>query len=116
MAERKENTGLDAFFAAASDEPPMPSGDLMARIEAQALAEMPRAGLRVAEPGIWTQLLQALGGWPAMAGLAAACVAGVWIGAVSPEGLSSVLSTTEAALDGIGLDPVSGFDLALLEG
>lgn len=115
MADRKDDMGLDAFFAAAKHEQAVPSGDLMARVQAQALAEMPRAGLQ-AQPGGWRQLLAALGGWPAVAGLAAACVTGVWIGAAAPDALGTVWSGTEASLDTIGLDPVSGFDLALLEG
>lgn len=117
MAERNNDTGLDAFFAAAADDPILPPGDLMARVEAEALAEMPRAGAVVAsQPGLLAQLMGALGGWPAVAGLAAACVTGVWIGASSPDSLQSVWTATEAGLDGIGMDPVSGFDLALLEG
>ena len=115
MAERKDDIGLDAFFAAAADEAVVPPGDLMARVEAQALAEMPVARARVRVSG-WRQMLAALGGWPAVAGLAAACGAGVWIGVASPDTLGAVWSVTEASLDGIGIDPMSGFDLALLEG
>ncbi len=116
MTERKDTEGLDAFFAAAREESPMPSGDLLARIEAQALAEMPRAGVRRGGPGLFGQLVQVLGGWQGMAGLAAACAAGVWIGVSPPEGLWSLYILQEAGLDGLGVDPLSAFDMALMEG
>ncbi|CUH82451.1 hypothetical protein SAMN04488093_11411 [Tropicibacter naphthalenivorans] len=115
MTERKDDIGLDAFFAAARDDVPLPSGDLMARIQAEALAEMPVAGARAA-PGFWAQLRDALGGWKGAAGLAAACACGVWIGISPPEGLSDYWQGAEAGLGALGLDPVSGYDLALFEG
>lgn len=43
-----------------------------------------RSGLR---DGLWSRLLAALGGWPALGGLAAASVAGLWIGLAPPSGL-----------------------------
>jgi hypothetical protein len=144
MAERKDDsgqTGLDAYFSAAAAETEAPSAALtalMARIEADALREMPRAGLRtdpVPELGAgaaqrplagragwragWREALAALGGWPALAGLAAASLVGVWIGAAPPDGLAPLLSPLGAGtlvLDETGVDPLSGFDLALLEG
>jgi hypothetical protein len=140
MAERKDDsgqTGLDAYFSAAAAETEAPSAALtalMARIEADALREMPRAGLRTDPvPGLgagaaqrplggragWREALAALGGWPALAGLAAASLVGVWIGAAPPDGLAPLLSPLGAGtfvLDETGVDPLSGFDLALLEG
>ena len=50
-----------------------------------------------------------LGGWPAVAGLAAASVCGLWLGINPPQGLSdtaAVFYSDETAM----LDPVSGFE------
>ncbi len=117
-----DGAGLDSFFAAARAEPPQPGGDFLARIEAQALAEQPAAradapavaGLRPA--GVLRQLREALGGWAGMAGLATACAAGIWIGVSPPDGLTVFWGGDAAALGTIGVDPLSSFDLALMEG
>ena len=124
MTERKQDepmtdtAGLDAFFDAARGDAPRPSGDFMARIEAQALAAMPLPAAPAAArgPGIFGQLLQTLGGWPGAAGLAAACAAGLWLGINPPQGISSFIGTDAAELDTLGVDPLSGFDLAMIEG
>ncbi|WGW05598.1 hypothetical protein [Tropicibacter oceani] len=126
MTERKHDKpmtgpdlGLDAYFDAARADTPLPSGDFMARIEAQALAAMPApvpAARTARGPGLFAQLKQALGGWPAMAGLAAACAAGLWLGISPPAGVSSFIGTDAAELDTLGVDPLSGFDLAMMEG
>ena len=119
MTERKtdslwDDRGLDAFFDAARDDAPMPSGDFMARIEAQALDALPRPA--PAAPGVLRQLLQALGGWPGAAGLAAACAAGLWFGFNPTLGVSDYLGLQAAEMDTLGVDPLSGYDLAMLEG
>ncbi|WP_089280310.1 hypothetical protein [Antarctobacter heliothermus] len=117
-----EGAGLDSFFAAARAEAPQPDGGFLARIEAQALAEQPvaRGGApAVARPrptGVLRQLREALGGWAGMAGLATACAAGIWIGVSPPDGLTVLWGGDAAALGTIGVDPLSSFDLALMEG
>lgn len=119
MVERKDQE-LEAFFAAAQDDTPLPSGDFMARIEADALAAMPvaPAGAALAPRlPLWSQIVGVLGGWQGMTGLAAACAAGVWIGVSPPSAVDTLWSlATGAELGTIGLDPVSGYDLTLLEG
>ena len=133
MTERKDKgnalfpagadaAGLDAFFAAAQAEAPQPGGDLLARIEAQALAEQPAqraetpvvAGRRPS--GLFGQLREALGGWAGVAGLATACAAGIWIGVNPPESLTVFWGGDAASLGTIGVDPLSSFDIALMEG
>lgn len=107
---------LDAMFAAARQnradlDPATP--DLLARILSDAEAEQDaRAAVRLSDsgvapasaradtpataaskaPGRWSlaALLRGIGGWPAAAGLAAATMAGVWIGVDQPAGLDSV--------------------------
>ncbi len=82
---------LEAFFQAARDESPDPSADLMARILADAYdvqdQHTAETILTAADPvvttaprGVMASILRAIGGWPALAGLATATVAGVWIG------------------------------------
>lgn len=108
--------GLDAFFSAARDDTPVPSGDFMARIEADALSALP-AKSQPAPVGIplWRQVLLAIGGVPGAAGLAAACATGIWIGVAPPQSLSEIWSQS-AGLESYEIDPLSGFDLAMLEG
>ncbi len=108
---------LDSFFAAARETEPMPSGEFMARIEADALAALPGGATQVVEsyPSLWQQLLQAVGGIPGATGLAAACMTGVWIGVASPESFTDAWSQT-ADTGLFELDPSSGFDLTMMEG
>ena len=78
----KDFAELEALFAEAREgADQMPDG-LMQRIVAD--AEQIQAGFGepkapVRAPGIWAQIMQVLGGWPAMGGLAAACAAASWM-------------------------------------
>lgn len=112
---------LESFFAAARAEVPQPGGDVLARIEAQALAAQPAARPAGAPPQprpvrFALLLREALGGWTGIAALATACAAGIWIGVSPPDGLSAYLGRDAAALGTLGIDPLGGFDLALMEG
>ncbi|MEL7026010.1 MAG: hypothetical protein AAGO57_02105 [Pseudomonadota bacterium] len=77
---KKETDALDAFFDAARAEP---SADLMARVLADADAVQPvvAAPARRPEREGWFSIF---GGWPALAGLATATVAGIGIGIADP--------------------------------
>jgi len=94
--ETDRNAGDDAlladFFAAGRAVPAVPP-DLAARILADARAELEhsRAGAVAATGpaqaparGFLSSLLSAIGGWPAISGMAAATAAGVWLGFASP--------------------------------
>lgn len=94
---------LDDMFAQARQVEPAPSDALMARIVADA-ATVQTVPQPVAQPkpSIWTQISDAIGGWPALSGLAAATVAGVWIGVAPP---SSVEEFTASLLgDEVSVD------------
>lgn len=104
--------GLDAFFAAGQAETPRPNPDFMARLQADALREMPVAPARV-QPGVWGELWRGIGGWPALTGLSAAAVVGLWIG-VSPPAVVTDLWAETVSLDYV--DPASAFDFAMMEG
>ena len=96
-----QDHGLEALFeAAAQDAAQSPSPDLMARVLADAEAMQPRAAAPVVRAGrrggVLNRVVAALGGWPSVGGLAAATVAGIWIGfsatpTVLPEGLAGFM-------------------------
>lgn len=106
------DTGMEVFFDAARADAAVPSGALLARIEAEALA-VQTARPAVPRASVWRGLVRALGGWPAMAGLAAATCAGLWIGFAPPPAVEAYW-TGEGAFS--ALDPVSGYDFAMLGG
>jgi len=109
---------LDALFAAAVRDAPTPSGDLLQRIVADAdmvSAARQAPPLRVRR-GLVDRLMAALGGWPAVAGLATATVVGIWIGYASPDALNGL--TGGPLADGtyeLG-DLIPAFDYAGQEG
>ena len=90
-----DETELNKMFDLAKRTPPEPSPDFMARILSDAEAMQPAAlGVlteTAAKRGIFRDMLsglgEAIGGWPAFAGLATAAVTGVWIG-ISPPAIA----------------------------
>lgn len=121
MDEPENTDPLKAYFDAGKAARPEPGDALMARIMADAdrvQAERAAAPAPVRQQrrrGRLAWLAAALGGWPAMAGLAAATVAGLWIGVSAPAGLTGmaqeVIAGSEAAYL-IDLDPDATFMLA----
>ena len=94
-----DDTALDAFFDAARAQDPTPSDDLIARILADADAEVIAQSQTAAPPrrGWFAQVVGGLGGWPALAGLATAAVTGVTIGVVSPDVIDTWTDGTVSA-------------------
>lgn len=96
-----DDAGLTALFAAArAAEPPVPDA-LMRRVLADAAAHRPAMPPRAVAPapqrrGWVVALLEMLGGRGAVAGLAAAGLAGIWIGFVQPVDLGVALSLSSA--------------------
>jgi len=97
----------DLFDSAVSDPALAPSPDLMARVLADAethqevmrAASVPAVSARRSKGKLF-RLMQSLGGWPTLAGLATATVAGVWVGfsatfTVLPDALTGVLGSTD---------------------
>ena len=122
MTEHHDKTsdaidGLEMFFDAARQDPPQAHSDFLARIEAQALEiqNAQQASIAATRCPVWRQLLQTLGGWSGAAGLAAACATGIWLGITPPAALDPLLGTA-ADLGSLGLDPLSGYDLAMMDG
>ncbi len=80
---------LDMFFDAARRETTVLPGDLERRIVADAARVLHERQIAAVapRPGRWRQLYDMLGGWPAIAALATACAAGVWLGFSPPSTL-----------------------------
>lgn len=99
MTDRDE-IELEDLFAEARALRPEPPGELMARIlaaaeveaQAQARAAPPPAARRPGR-GWLAGLAQALGGWPAIGGLAASTALGLFLGLAQPAGLSEVAAS-----------------------
>ncbi len=87
------------------------SDALMARILADAAAEMPRPSADAGRRGLWSALVSTLGGWPAVSGLAAATVAGIWLGAAPPPALDTFL-----AGDPVSISFTTGLDVLEADG
>ncbi len=84
----------DLFSQAHAVEPLLPS-HLVARIEADALAEQRARATAARRPAPtarrgWTAWLAALGGGGVVAGLATATLAGVWLGVAQPAPVSAL--------------------------
>ncbi len=90
------DAALEDIFAAGRASPPAPSEALMARVLADAdevIAARSQATDRPAElarRSLWARVVSGLGGWPAVAGMVTATIAGVWIGFASPDQLNTL--------------------------
>lgn len=121
---------LESYFAAERDVKSQPSVELMARIMADAqthspaaqVAQTPQPTMRptmrpTVRRGVFAGLLDAVGGWPSLAGMATATVAGVWIGFSQPAGLDLVAEQLLGTSDMTYLvDLVPAFDTETEEG
>jgi len=110
MAEKNTTSTaeLDGLLAEAASLATTPSSELMQRViaDADAVAEAKKVTSKpTPQPrrrGLLAGLLAGIGGWPAIAGLATATVAGVWIGYASPEtldGITNGLLTSRTAYE-----------------
>jgi len=126
MAEtHKTDTELELHFEAGRETAPLPSHTLLARIMADAEAELstsapgampPRQAVR--RGGWLAGLAAAVGGWGALAGLGTATVAGVWIGYAAPGEVGTLMAEfwpgAETGYD-VG-DLIPSMDIYLAEG
>lgn len=102
---------LDDLLARAAQRPVVPSGALMERVLADALALQPEAVVfRPAalqpRPGVMARLAAVFGGAPALAGLGTAAVFGLALGYYSPATLDYL---TGASADAAEFFPGSDF-------
>lgn len=100
MTDKQQMDALDALLRDAAGQTVAPGDDLMARVLADAAEVQPRAtalaparpvpGAAAEPPGFVAAILDLLGGWPAVSGLAAAGVAGLWVGVAPPAALETL--------------------------
>jgi hypothetical protein len=107
MSSHNNNSGsddqmLDPFFEAARSETPVPSEDFLARLAHDA-AVVQRAAARPSAP-LWSQALSAIGGWFGAGGLAAATLAGFYIGFVDAD-LTLVQGASDDLVEFVGVLP-----------
>ncbi len=113
----KDEFGLNAYFEAGRKTAELPTAALLGRIMADAEAQQvgPDPSVSPApRAGFFASLRDAVGGWPTLAGLATAGVAGVWIGFSQPVGLDLVAEQIWGAEDAtylVDLLPAFGDDL-----
>lgn len=88
MTDDKDDM-LNDIFATARAQTPKPDDLLMARVLADA-ARVSAPVPTISRPGFWARLSDTLGGWPAIGGLAAATVAGVWVGVAPPASVEDL--------------------------
>ena len=105
---------------AAQDPPALPPG-LAARViaDGQRLQPSPVGRKRAESLSLGARLLAAMGGWPAVSGLAAASCAGFWIGYAPPEGMidaGDLLLNTSGTVVYDDAAELSGFGWDLEEG
>jgi len=90
---RPNDDFLDDLLAHARKSESAPDDDLVARVLADAeavQAGFPGSPAAGSPPGLLARILDTLGGWPAVSGLAAATVAGVWIGVAPPASVEEI--------------------------
>lgn len=119
MTEKRpfDEAALDELFASAHGNSPLPSADLVGRILADAEAvQAVEVAVTPAPSGLWTRLLQGIGGWPSAVGLASAAMAGVVIGFTSLETLDSVSGGYLSVVTGYGVTDLMPSFGDLIEG
>ena len=102
MTDRKTKA-LDTLFAQARQAETAVTDDLMARVLADAAREQARpapGAARRRRPGPLDWVRALVGGWPALGGVLAAGLAGLWVGMAPPAGVESLVAdlfgTTQA--------------------
>jgi len=104
---------LDVYFAAGKKAKILPSNDLMGRIlddaENALISTTPKPAERTTAMGAFWN---AIGGWPAAAGMAVATLVGVWIGFSQPAGLD-LITTSYLGADNylVDFEPAFGADI-----
>ncbi|MEM8774623.1 MAG: hypothetical protein AAGF53_06290 [Pseudomonadota bacterium] len=90
-----EKFDLNVFFDAARQAPLEPGADLLMKVQNQALEVQVQGAKKASEQPKrrFADFLEALGGWPSLAGLSTAAVAGVWIGVAPPDSLALTAQT-----------------------
>ena len=88
----EKSTELDDLFAEMRMEKVSPSEALMSRVLADAEALQPSVApvSRKRSKNVWGDFMELIGGWPALSGVAAAGVTGIWLGFAPPSGVDQL--------------------------
>ncbi len=117
MMTDPNNDMLDDLFAQARAVAPQPSDALVARVLADAGNVARAEPVPNADPqiGIFARFMELIGGWPAVGSLAAATVAGIWVGVAPPVSVEDFTASTfgEPVTIGIFADDLD-FEIGLL--
>lgn len=128
MAKQDDGLGqmgdLDDLFAAARHAPPpMPKALEAAILQDAADLQQERhapegratgANRRGGRSRLWQQFAAAIGGWPAVGGLAMASLTGLWIGIAPPSFLPDPAGQVAALASGAGFLVEPSYDISLL--
>lgn len=92
MTTDRDEKMLQDAFAQMREQDLAPSDDLLNRIMLNADSVLADAAPVAARPkaSFGAMVLDLIGGWPSLGGLAAATVAGLWIGVAQPTALSDL--------------------------
>lgn len=111
---------LEPFFEACRKDLAEPSTALMDRIMADIdLVASDRETGKVLNsgPGLWGRILDGIGGWPTLSGMATAGVVGIVFGISPPEAMSDFTTTVLTGTSDFYLvDPYDGFGFDSFEG
>jgi hypothetical protein len=107
MTNNPDDKMLDDLFEQARATPIAPTDDLLRRVIADADQAMPGHRPRQAKvrTGPWAALRDALGGWPAVSGVAMAGIVGVWFGLAPPAAVETLAADILGTQTGISLLP-----------
>lgn len=119
--EKDAKFDLDAYFKAGREAGAQPSSSLVARIEADIEAvdtdRLSKAAPKIHKPSLVERIMDSIGGWPALSGIATAGVVGVVVGISPPEALSEFTSVLlNGTSDYYLVDPSDGFGFESFEG
>jgi len=109
---------LASLFDEARSENVEPSDDLLTRVLADADECQPKApSVSAAKASFWDRLLSGVGGWPALSGVTAAGVAGLWIGLTPPDVVDDWVANAMGNTTSVSfVDDFAGFDEVTLDG
>jgi hypothetical protein len=89
---------------------------LLQKTRSEVLAATQTAGRHSPVHRLWRQFAAAVGGWPAIGGMAAASLTGLWIGLAPPSFLPDPVERFAAFSSGSQLITDLGYDVSLLMG
>ena len=107
----------DLFAAARAAHATAPSPGLLARVLADAYDAQPDAAPAAAAPPVRQPgFLARLGGFPALSGLAAAAIGGLWVGFAAPSAVAGVSVSLGFAVAEDTVELIPDFPQFLTEG